>query len=55
MNLGRKILVSLAIWYSSGVLIGYHLGDWFIPIHGGITILNSPLLSRKLVVSSSLV
>jgi hypothetical protein len=31
VNLERKILVSLAIWYSPGVLIGYHLGDWFIP------------------------
>jgi hypothetical protein len=25
VNLGRKILVSLAIWYSLGVLIDYHL------------------------------
>jgi hypothetical protein len=23
--------VSLAIWYSPGLLIDYHLGDWFIP------------------------
>jgi hypothetical protein len=54
MNLERKIGCLLPI----GILpvIGWYLScDWFIPLCGGIITMLSPLLSRKLVVASSLV